>query len=104
MPTVLQPENYPNPTHHTPLFPSSKVQPLLGGSSVSQNLPGAARKHQGNCNLYPYLLDCFGWSDAITDYVDWDGFSAVAYKTCFNQHKFVFKFFMFPLPTGKALN
>jgi hypothetical protein len=103
MPTFLPPvrelRERPNLIHHTPLFPNSTVQLLLGGSSVSRNLPGAIRKHQGLRTFYPYLVERFGWSDAITDSVDWDGFAA-AYKTSFKQRKFVFKFCMFFLPTG----
>jgi hypothetical protein len=93
----------PNLIHHTPHFPNSKVQLLLGGSSVSRNLPGAIRKHQGLRTLYPYLLERSGWPDAITGSVNFDGFAA-AYKTCFKQRKFVFKLCVFLLPTGKVLS
>ncbi len=94
---------HPNLIRHTPLFPTTKVQLLLEGNSVSRNLPGAIRKHHGRRTLYPCLLERFGWPDAITDSVNWDGFAA-SYMTCFNQRKFVFKFCMFLLPTGKVLN
>jgi hypothetical protein len=90
----------PNLIRHTPLFPSGQVQLRLSKTFISRNLPGAIRKHQAYRTLLPYLRDRFGWSTAITDSVDWDGFAA-AYKTCFKQRKFVFKFCMFLLPTGK---
>jgi hypothetical protein len=92
-----------NLIHHVPLFPSSKVQLLLGGTSVTHNLQGAIRKHQGYQQLVPYMHKRFGWTEAITQSVDWDGFSA-AYKTCFKQRKFVFKFCMGLLPTGKTVH
>jgi hypothetical protein len=43
----------------------------------------------------------FGWTESTTQSVNWDGFSA-AYKTCFKQRKFAFKFCMGLLPTGKT--
>jgi hypothetical protein len=47
----------PNLIHHVPLFPDSKVQLLLSGKSVTRNLSGAIRKHQGYCNLVPYIFE-----------------------------------------------
>jgi hypothetical protein len=69
----------PKLIHHVPLFPDSKVQQLLSGTSVTRNLSGAIRKHQGYRNLVPYMLERYGWTDNITASVDCDGFTA-AYK------------------------
>jgi hypothetical protein len=55
MPTVLLQKKYA--THHVPLFPDSKVQLLLSGTSVTRNLSGSIRKHQGYRNLVPYMLE-----------------------------------------------
>jgi hypothetical protein len=93
----------PNLIHHVPLFPDSKVQLLLSGPSVTRNLSGAICKHQGFRNLVPYMLERFGWTADIANSVDWDGFAA-AYKSSFSQRKFVFKFCMKLLPTGKTLH
>jgi hypothetical protein len=93
----------PDLIHHILLFPDSKVQLLLSGTSVTRNLSGAIRKHQGYCNLVPYMLERYGWTDAVTASVDWDGFAA-AYKSSFQQRKFVFKFCTKLLPTGKTLH
>ncbi len=93
----------PNLIHHVPLFPDSKVQLLLSGTSVTRNLSGAIRKHQGYRNLVPYMLEQYGWTDDVIASVDWDGFAA-AYKSSFQQRKFVFKFCMKLLPTGKTLH
>jgi hypothetical protein len=93
----------PNLIHHVPLFPDSKVQLLLSGTSVTRNLAGAIRKHQGYHNLVPYMLERYGWTDDVMAFVDWDGFTA-AYKSSFQQRKFVFKFCTKLLPTGKTLH
>jgi hypothetical protein len=45
----------------------------------------------------------FGWTESTTPSVDWDGFAA-AYKTCFKQRTFIFKFCMGLLPTGKTVH
>ena len=96
MPTVSQPASYESipisSLYHTPLLPTTKVQLLLEGNSVSRNLPGAIRKHHGRRILYKYMLERFRWPEALTDSVDWDGFAA-AYKTCFKQRdKFSVRF------------
>ena len=93
----------PNLIHHVPLFPDSKVRLLLSGTSVTRNLSGAIRKHQGYCNLVPYMLERYGWTADVTASVDWDGFAA-AYKSSFQSRKFVFKFCTKLLPTGKTLH
>jgi hypothetical protein len=92
-----------NLIHHVPLFPDSKVLLILSGKSVTRNLAGAIRKHQGYCNLVPYMLERDGWTADVTASVDWDGFAA-AYKSSFQQRKFIFKFCMKLLPTAKTLH
>jgi hypothetical protein len=79
----------PNLIYHVPLFPDSKVQLLLSGTSVTRMLSGAICKHQGYCNLVPYMVEGYGWTADVTASVDWDGFAA-AYKSSFQQRKFVF--------------
>ena len=91
-----------NLIHHVPLFPDGKVQLLLSGTSVTRNLSGAICKHKGYRNLVPYMLKRYGWTADVTASVDWDGFAA-AYKSSFQQRKFVFKFCMKLLPKGKTL-
>jgi hypothetical protein len=49
------------------------------------------------------MLERYGWTDNITASVDWDGFAA-AYKSSFQQRKFVCKFCTKLLPTGKILH
>jgi hypothetical protein len=93
----------PNLIHHVPLFPSCKVQLLIGGTSVTRNLQGAIRKHQSYQQLIPYMHERFGWTKSTTQLIDWDRFAA-AYKTCFKQRTFVFKFCMGLLPTGKTVH
>jgi hypothetical protein len=93
----------PSLIHHVPLFPHSKVQLLLCGTSITRNLSGAICKHQGYCNLILYILKRYEWTADITASVDWDGF-ATAYKLSFQQQKCVFKFCMSLLPTGKTLH
>jgi hypothetical protein len=93
----------PNLIHHVPLFPDSKVKLLLSGTSITRNLSGAIRKHQGYRNLVPYMFERCRWTADVTASVDCDGFAA-AYNSSFQQHKFVFKFCMKLLPTGKTLH
>jgi hypothetical protein len=93
----------PNLIHHVPFFPESKVQLLLSGTSVTRNISGAIRRHQGYRTLVPYMLERFGWTVDVTASVDWGGFAA-AYKSSFQHRKFIFKFCMSLLPTGKTLH
>jgi hypothetical protein len=93
----------PNLIHHVLLFPDSKGKLLLSGTSVTKNLSGAILKHQGYRNLVPYMSEQYRWTADVTASVDCDGFAA-AYKSSFQQRKFVFKFRMKLLPTGKTLH
>jgi hypothetical protein len=93
----------PNLIHHVPLFPDSKVPLLLSGGSITRNLSGVIRKHQGYRNLAPYMFKRYRWTAGVTASVDWDGFAAT-YRSTFRQRKFLFNFFMKLLPTGKTLH
>jgi hypothetical protein len=83
----------PNLIHHVPLFPDSKVNLLLSGMSVTRNRSDAIRKHQEYRNLVLYTFERYGWTANVTASVDWDEFAA-AYKSSFQQRKFVFIFFI----------
>jgi hypothetical protein len=62
----------PDLIYHVPLFPDSKVQLLLSGTSVTRNLSGAIHKHQGYRNLVPYMLERYGWTADVTASVEMD--------------------------------
>jgi hypothetical protein len=95
----------PNLIHHVPLFPDSKVQLLLAVARPLQEtfqVPSANTK-----DIAIWFPTCSSNMDGlhadVTASVDWDGFAA-AYKSSFQQRKFVFKFCMKLLPTGKTLH
>jgi hypothetical protein len=91
----------PNLIKRVPLFSSAKVQLLISGKSVTRKIPSTIRRSYGYHRLLAYCKR-FQWTQSSVDSMDWDGFSA-AFRCCFKQRNFAFKFCARLLPTGKNL-